>query len=267
MFVQLLLTILSFLTPTTHAWGSIGHIAVAQIAQNNLTSIARELISDVIPNGDMSLVANWADEIRNRPDWYWSEPLHFIDIDDWICNYDRNRDCYNSLGYFNYCVDGAIQNYTGLLKQNNKDAEYLKFLIHFVGDIHQPLHCGFKNDRGGNMIKIHFDGHNTNLHSLWDSGLIMKRIKDDFENDTNMWIKYLINNSISDNCIGCSELWGNSSARLACNYSYVRDDGLTRIMSGDSLGDEYYKRNIVLIEQLIVYAGYRLGELLNYLYV
>jgi hypothetical protein len=276
MFVKLLVALLSFYSTSVNAWGSIGHIAVAKIAQNNLTDFATKSISNIIPDGDMGLVANWADQIRNMPEWHWTEPLHFIDTNDWMCNYVRERDCYNMLGNFEYCVDGAIQNYTSLLKNtehngltNNND-EYLKFIIHFVGDIHQPLHCGFKTDRGGNSIHIHFNNHSTNLHALWDSGLISKRINDDFNNDYNEWIKYLLQNTphynLTDDCIGCSQLWGNTSAKLSCEYAYVHEDGITHIKSGDYLNDEYYKRNIIVIEKQIIYAGYRLSNLLNYLY-
>lgn len=266
MLFQLATIIISFFTPTIYGWGPQGHIAVAEIAQYNLTSYATKSISNIIPNGDMGSVANWADQIRNIPGWHWTEPLHFIDTNDWTCNYNRERDCYNQLGNFEYCVDGAIHNYTSLLKEYNTNDEYLKFIIHFVGDIHQPLHCGFKSDRGGNSIKVHFNNHATNLHSLWDSGLIEKRIKDDFNNNFNNWVQYLQQNIISDNCIGCSQLWGNSSAKLACEYAYVLEDGITKIKNGDYLDDNYYKRNIEIIEKQIIYAGYRLANLLNYLY-
>jgi hypothetical protein len=266
MLFQFATIIISLFSPIVNAWGPFGHIAVAEIAQNNLTTITSKTISTIIPNGDMSSVANWADKIRNIPEWSWTEPLHFIDTNDWECNYSRERDCYNNLGDFEYCVDGAIQNYTSLLKEYKTNAEYLKFIIHFVGDIHQPLHCGFKTDKGGNSIKVHFNNHNTNLHSLWDSGLIEKRINDDFNNDFDKWVQYLQQNILNDSCIGCSQLWGNTSAKLACDYSYVLEDGITKIKNGDYLDDNYYKRNIEVIEKQIIYAGYRLANLLNYLY-
>jgi len=272
MFTQLLTCLLSFFTPTVYGWGTIGHMAIAEIAQNNLTTVASKYISSIIPNGNMSDVANWPDQKRNLPQWRWTEPLHFIDTPDWSCDYIKERDCYNNLGDFEYCVDGAIQNYTSLLKETptNTNSDYLKFIIHFVGDIHQPLHCGFKSNSGGNSIKVHFNNHLVNLHSLWDSQLIEKRINDDFNNDYNLWIKYLQQNTyhynLTDDCIGCSQLWGNISANLACSNAYVLSDGITKIKNGDYLDDDYYKINIDVIERQIIYGGYRLADLLNYLY-
>lgn len=258
------------------AWGPQGHIAVASIAQSELSATTFDAVSKLIPDGDLASVANWADTIRGSPQWHWTEPLHFIDTPDWACNYIPSRDCFNPQGQSGYCVDGAIQNNTMLLQDRSSyslefNAENLKFLVHFVGDIHQPLHCGFTSDRGGNSIKVHFKSHSTNLHSLWDSGLIEERIKDDFGGDMNKWIAYLISESTGRNasasCVGCSPIWGNSSAILACSNAYVGDDGVTHIQQGAQLDMNYYKRNIVVIEEQIILGGLRLAALLNATFV
>jgi hypothetical protein len=261
-----ILSSISFFITPLDAWGSIGHIAVADIAQTNLTYNTYKHITNIISNDNISSVANWADEIRNIPEWHWTEPLHFINTNDWICDYIEKRDCYNQIGEYSYCVDGAIQNYTTLIKNDNNNADYLKFLIHFVGDIHQPLHCGFKSDKGGNTIKVHFNNHLVNLHSLWDTNLISFRIFNDFNNNYNQWLNYLLKLSPQLDCIGCSQFWGNNSAQLACKYSYVNSDGITHIKNGDYINIDYYNRNIDIIEKQIVNAGYKLAELLNHLY-
>jgi hypothetical protein len=106
------------------------------------------------------MIASWADNILypdTDPDylnWQWSKQLHYVDTQDWACVYDREKDCNWTSGQ--RCVDGAIQNYTGRLADSQEDPiqreQALQFLIHFIGDAHQPLHAGFAGDRGGNEI-------------------------------------------------------------------------------------------------------------------
>lgn len=274
-FNTLVVIAVSTLATMTSAWGPEGHIAVARVAQQHISPSAVSAVSTLIPEGDLASVANWPDTVRSNPVWRWSEPLHFIDTPSWDCNYDPSRDCYNDAGEFGYCVDGAIRNFTRLLKDSSAtpakaDPNDLKFLVHFVGDIHQPLHCGFKDDRGGNSIKVHFLNHATNLHSLWDSGLIHERINSDFGGKTESWLDEIVQMSIgrndTDGCVGCSSQWGNSSAILACSNSYVRDDGVTHIRQGDALDMNYYKRNIGLVEEQLIIGGLRLADILNSLF-
>lgn len=253
------------------AWGPEGHTAVARIAQEQVSKSALTSISTIIPGGDLGSIANWADTVRSNPEWHWSEPLHFIDAPSWDCNYVPSRDCYNEAGEFDYCVDGAIRNYTERISASKMvsaiDPTYLKFLVHFVGDIHQPLHCGFRDDRGGNSIKVHFLNHATNLHSLWDSGLIHLRITEDYGGNMDAWIADLVRSSMDrvapDACVSCSTQWGNSSAILACSNAYVADDGTTHIQQGAQLDMNYYKRNIEVVESQIILGGLRLAALLN----
>lgn len=264
-----ILSILSLLISPVFSWGPQGHIAVANIAQFLITPNTYSSISDLIPNGNMSSVANWADEVRTLPEWKWSAPLHFINTPSWNCSYIRERDCFNDANNFLYCVDGAIQNYTNLL-YSSPEPDYLKFLIHFVGDIHQPLHCGFTEDKGGNNIKVLFNNKHTELHAVWDSGIIEERVNSDFNGDYKAWNNYIINTYVSpfnETCVEsdgmCSEIWGNESVEYACRFSYVKEDGITKIESGDSLDLGYYNKNINIIEIQLAKAGIRLSNLLN----
>jgi len=145
---------------SVYGWGLDGHALVAGIAQTLLTSESLTFVRDHLPSsvaGNMSMVASWADNILH-PDpnnnWEWSKQLHYVDTQDWTCGYDQTRDCNWTSGQ--RCVDGAIQNYTSRLADSQQDPiqrqQALEFLIHFVGDAHQPLHAGFKSDLGGNEI-------------------------------------------------------------------------------------------------------------------
>jgi hypothetical protein len=156
---------LTLLISTVGSWGGIGHSLVGQIAQAILTSNATKFVIDHLPwyaNGSLSLVSSWADTIASPTtnpvdylNWLWSIPLHRVTTADWICNYDRVRDCHWNIGQ--RCVDGGIQNYTGRLADNKQDIiqrqEALKFLVHFIGDVHQPLHAGFVADDDGLLMQ------------------------------------------------------------------------------------------------------------------
>lgn len=145
------------------AWGRDGHILVANIAQSLLTTEATEFVRTYLPsdNGTMSNVSSWADNILyedtepNYLNWRWSSPLHYVNTRDWSCVYDRLNDC--NWNGTQGCVDGAIQNYTMRLANPELGPvqleEALKFIIHFIGDVHQPLHGGFATDLGGNTIR------------------------------------------------------------------------------------------------------------------
>ena len=164
MFFKLFILSSIFIS-TVNGWGPIGHSLVARIAQSNLTNLSRTFIRNHLPwytTGDLSMIASWADNIlypdTNPVDylnWQWSKELHYVNTPDWVCNYDRIRDCNWKGGQG--CVDGGIQNYTGRLADHKQDdiqrEQALKFLVHLIGDVHQPLHAGFVGDKGGNSIQ------------------------------------------------------------------------------------------------------------------
>jgi hypothetical protein len=146
---------------TAHGWGAVGHSFIARLAQSRLNDAASDWITYLVPwhwHGNLSAMASWSDSIL-YPDsnptgfdnWQWTRPLHFINTPDWVCNYDVKRDCVSDV-----CVDGAIRNYTKRLQTQFDDIQHqeaLYFLIHYVGDIHQPLHTGFTSDYGGNNVR------------------------------------------------------------------------------------------------------------------
>lgn len=114
-------------------------------------------------------MSHWADDIRPvRPE---SGPLHYVNFASADCRVDPPRDCPDG-----QCVIAAIESASARLRQRGApDAsriEALKQLVHFVGDVHQPLHAGFGDSRGGNRIQIRWRGRGSNLHRLWDTQLL-----------------------------------------------------------------------------------------------
>lgn len=177
--VALVLAALLAVRPApVQAWGAVGHHVVARLAWALLTPGARDRASAILAGGrdEFIAAATWADEIRSaRPETYnW----HFVDIPVGQARYDEARDC--PATDRGDCVILAIARARAVLadpqRPLDQQTEALKFLIHFVGDLHQPLHAVDNHDRGGNDVKVEplrgTDGRATNLHAVWDTGLI-----------------------------------------------------------------------------------------------
>jgi len=265
-------------------WGQVGHALVASVAQALLNTTTTAAVTNLLPdvNGSMAAVASWADQIRKT--YPWSAELHYINTPDWLCDYSYQRDCQLN-GVMGICVDGAIQNYTNRLLDSSlpfdQQNEALKFLIHFVGDIHQPLHCGFTTDKGGNTFEGHFNNKKVNLHEIWDTSIVVERIANDYGGNQSAYLSYLVNQiqgAWSNQAFGwstcsaptkysdCSGDWAVESITAACQYSYVEADGKTHIKTGFTLADPYYERNMPVVEMQIAKAGVRLATILNALF-
>ena len=157
-------------TQAAWAWGEDAHRLVAEAAEMQLVPRAaaevRRLLS-AEPGASMGSVASWADEVRSREDAPW----HYVNLPPRSgCQYNAPRDCPDGA-----CVVGAIERQLQILGSGAADEQRLKalkYVIHFIGDIHQPLHAGYAEDKGGNTIQLQAFDKGTNLHALWDSGLV-----------------------------------------------------------------------------------------------
>lgn len=153
-------------------WGPEGHSLVARIAETQLTPATRARVAEILgPNTSMASIASWADEVRRaRPQ---TANWHFIDIPISKAHLDMARDCPGG-----DCVIAEIERLEKSLRDPAlapaERREALMFLIHFVGDMHQPLHCSDNGDKGGNGVNVELAGRRMNLHSLWDSGLLSR---------------------------------------------------------------------------------------------
>jgi hypothetical protein len=163
------LVVVSLATPG-FAWGPEGHSLVARIAEAQLTPAARARALEILgPGSTIPSVASWADEIRRTRTE--TAPWHFIDIELERSHLDMATDCAKG-----DCIVSVISHFRQVLRDPAtppvERREALMFLIHFVGDLHQPLHTSDHHDRGGNTVQVRFHDRQTNLHSLWDSGIL-----------------------------------------------------------------------------------------------
>ncbi|WP_114395632.1 S1/P1 nuclease [Oleisolibacter albus] len=161
------------LAPTAaFAWGRDGHRAVAAVAEQLLTPEAKAGIATLLePGQSLADVASWADEVRpERPN---TGGWHYVNVPITTAGYDADRDCHTR-----ECVVPQVERFSALVADRWLPtpirATALKFLVHFVGDLHQPMHVGENHDRGGNDVKVVLAGTETNLHRVWDSQILQK---------------------------------------------------------------------------------------------
>lgn len=174
--VLVLFSILAFSTYSTMAlaWGSDGHTTVGILAIKQLNAETRnelEMLMGSLDEQTMVAACNWPDVIRKTEEWSWTEPLHYINIPRGDFSYMESRDCPEQ-----QCVTEAINRYASTLADhqvaNEQRRQAFAWLCHLVGDLHQPLHAGYADDRGGNNFDIDFNNRPMNLHTFWDFELI-----------------------------------------------------------------------------------------------
>lgn len=246
------------ITSQAWAWGPQGHMVVAQVAENNLSPTAKSAVRKLLQNQSLAEVANWADFIKSKKEWAHTKPWHFVTIED---GEDYSTSEHNHEGD----VVGAITEMVEILKRRDSSAvskeNALKFIVHFVGDIHQPLHVGRGDDRGGNDIRINFEGRNSNLHALWDTLMIMKSPLDYIayarwlESEKAFSPPYDLPSFTFSTII--SE---DMEARSAIYNFSPTMEGPIRVT------DAYYKRNLALMNRQLLSGGKRLAALLNSLF-
>jgi hypothetical protein len=152
------------------AWGPQGHVVVAMIASQHLSGPARAEVARLLGGSAMMVHdSNWADEIRDRR--RDTSAWHYVDIPLAAARYDAKRDCPDG-----DCVVAQIEkNMRVLASRRLGDGvrrEALRFLIHLVADIHQPLHAVDNDDRGGNQVRVMIGRQRASLHRVWDGEVV-----------------------------------------------------------------------------------------------
>lgn len=272
---------------TVSAWGSLGHRTTAALALLYIPSNhpARRLLSNLLHDQDPTTAALFPDRIRYIPSFAYSAPWHYIDAQDnppYQCGINMTRDCLPDAG----CVVTAIANHTDRVADPNlplwQRGQSLRFMLHFFGDVHQPLHTE-NLSRGGNEIDVHFDRVKHNLHSVWDT-LIPKKIVElagasnvevdmwDPKNETDAayaWAQFLatrykgtgiaeeVNSVCAHDAVECSLRWAGEANKYVCEY--VMRGGLERLQSID-LGQEYFEGAVPIIEEMLLKGGRRLAR-------
>lgn len=156
------------LFPTnTFAWGEKGHQLVAEIAFKKLDKKTRKLILSYLDGMTIQEAATWMDDIKKDHSYDKLKPLHYVNFDK---NAIVNDTCCDNIIHTLTSTISDLKHYKDFSKEEVKTK--LCYLFHLIGDLHQPLHIGYGNDKGGNTFQINFNGKGTNLHGLFDYGII-----------------------------------------------------------------------------------------------
>lgn len=150
-------------------WGKTGHQVIGEVAQQYLTTKAQKEIDRLLNGASLARVSNFGDEIKSDPKYKALNPWHYINL-PLDMPYARAKK--NPKGDVVTAVKKCIDKVKDPNQPRPERAFDLKLLIHFIADLHQPMHVGRKEDRGGNKIPLQWFGKRTNLHRLWDSNLI-----------------------------------------------------------------------------------------------
>lgn len=246
-FIVLALTILS--------WGVTGHKTIAQIAENHLNEKAKNGVQILLGNQSMSDVASWADEVRNNPEYKNTASWHFLNLPLGL-TYNQfvvavsGQDKENVYSALNKCRAELIDK-TSTAEQKTVA---LKFIIHLVGDLHQPMHISRAEDKGGNTIQVTYDGKGTNLHSLWDSKLL------EHQNMTYQELAKSYDTATDEEI----KQWQSDNILKWIFESYQISSQLYReIDLNKNIDDDYYKSHLPIIQQRIEKGGIRLAGMLN----
>lgn len=237
------------------AWGQDGHTAIGVLAINQLQPDARrelEFIVGPLDEQAITKACTWPDKIRETEEWSWSASRHYINIPRGDFLYLESRDCPDK-----QCVTEAIKEYAVQLgdRQLSKEKRWQAFawLCHLTGDLHQPMHAGFADDRGGNNFDIIFEDEQINLHGFWDFELInlyagnahdLITLLDEYPTDqaASNWSSEMVND------------WTNESHELAKTMAYP---------TTKKVNEAYLQQSWKLVQKQIPLASSRLALIIN----
>jgi len=229
-------------------WGKTGHRIIGKIAEENLTPEAKAQIIQLFGHSDLARIANWADEIKSDPKWKHASDWHYCTI------LDGHE--YEGPEAGGRAVQ-KVQEFSDLLKKESigpdDQMDVLRFIVHIVGDLHQPLHVGNGTDRGGNDVKVTWFRDETNLHSVWDSKMIdhMQYSYTEYAQQIQLSLTPEQKNAML-----------NSSIIAFINESRSFHSQVYDIGDG-KLYYEYVYKNQALMEDRLLKAGYHLAAILN----
>lgn len=256
--------LLSVATPQASAWGREGHRLTALVAEQYLTPEAKAQIVELIGKETLAEVAPWADTYRTEhPE---TAGWHYVDIPRDATAFNRNRDCPVSVtdpkSPWRDCVTDRILYFEGRLGDTSlsrtQRAEALKFLVHLIGDIHQPFHA-IGDDRGGNGIVVTFlgspqcDTYHCNLHGVWDDSMIEERGLNE-KKYTELLLTEIKQNHWETRAGGEPTGWANVSHQYAVR-AYAPN--------GAVLLHDYYDEEIKVVDSELALGGLRLAHVLN----
>ena len=252
---KILILILTISSLQVLALGETGHRITGAIAEKYLTETTRNELAIILNNVSLAEISTYADEMRSSPDVFWkktSKPWHYVTVPNGTTYEDigspKEGDAYFALAKYSKIVSDATST-------KSEKALAVKFIVHLIADLHQPLHVGSGEDRGGNRVSVKFFGRPTNLHSLWDSGMINQKKLSYSE-----WSNWL-SAKISDDDV---KSWSDTDPLVWINESAeIRKTIYPKNKKNPSLSYDYIYNNLPILKVRMQQAGVRIAAYLN----
>ena len=260
------------------AWGGQGHRLVGLVAANHLSRVARQNVTWLLDGQSLAEVSSWAD--GQVTDWQQTAPWHYLNIPPDASGYDRDRDCPRQPGVaagaradtWRDCAVDRI----AYMEQRAADraldradrATALKYLVHFIGDLHQPFHA-LGVGRGGNDVAVRVFGVSNcgndparpplpcNLHSVWDSRLIAHRDLPDQAYAATLE-KLIAQQRWVSQSPGTPAEWAEQSWALG---------KAALVKPNTNIDEDYYRKQIGVVDERLALGGVRLAAVLNRVFV
>ncbi len=243
------------ISPQVYSFGQTGHRVTGSIAELNLKPSTRQAIAKLIGPQSLAEVSTYVDEMRSDPAHFWQKtasPYHYITL--------PNGKSYQQVGT---PPQGdalfALKKYSAVIKNKKSSTQdkqlALKFIVHIIGDLHQPLHVGRGDDRGGNDVKLKYFRKSSNLHRVWDSEIIdSKQLS---FSEWTLWLNRQISESDKQDWYTADPMvWVKESKEIREKIYPEKDQ----------LGYRYTYENLPIIKQRLKQAGIRIAAYLDNLF-
>jgi len=233
------------------AYGPVGHRIAGLAAEPLLCERAASAIGELTDGEPLSDLGLWADRIRDTDRWRHTAPWHYMNIDDGVALADfvppEEGDVISA-------IEDALRNLEAPQADGRGRAESLKFLIHFVVDVHQPLHVGRADDRGGNSVDVSYGRFDGNLHRFWDTEAILLSGLSDSEYAAS--IGRAVRRFARVDAGSTTQMWAQESLELrSAVYGFDRASG--------ELDDHYLDAARQISRERLTFAAARLANTLN----
>lgn len=235
-------------------WGKTGHRAIGEIANSYLKGKTKRKIAELLDGESLALVSTFGDDIKSDSRYREFNSMHYVNMPFGVKYEDSEKNPSGDL------VTGIEKCKSVILDENASKEDrkfYLKLLVHFIGDLHQPMHVGRKEDKGGNTFQVQWFGSGTNLHSVWDSkmitsyGMTYTELANTTDRITKEQVAHLQKGTIED--------WVNDTQKCA-----IEVYGSAKL--GENLRYEYMYLNFKMVRTQLQKGGIRLAKVLDELF-
>ena len=234
-------------------WGQVGHYVTGEIAEYHLTDAARERIQQLLGNTSIPLATVWMDDIRSDRRYDHTRTWHWATIPDGKTYEEAEQE---EDGDIVWALETIIEQLKEGGLDEDEERDKLRMVMHMVGDIHQPLHVGNGEDRGGNDVRVQWMGQNSNLHRVWDTDIIMSL------NMSYTELARELNKATPEQI----EEWQNASVRDWAHESMTYRSRIYNLPGNMRLGFEYRYHNLDIVFERLLQAGIRMAGVLNEIY-